>query len=155
MEIRILDPRLSVPEYATTGSAAFDLRACSSMGEKLSEGVEIVIPAGDTIMVGTGIAVDLSTYSNLGLAGLVMPRSGIGCNQGLVPGNLVGLIDSDYHGEIKICLWNRGREAQSIKALDRIAQLLIVPAFRPVFRVVEQFSRDTDRGANGFGSTGK
>jgi dUTP pyrophosphatase len=168
MEIRILDQRLNQPElmpaYATPGSAALDLRACNAHGSALDDATTLVVPAGDTVMVGTGIAVHLETVTSdryesdqdgKGVfAGLILPRSGVGCKQGLVPGNLVGLIDPDYTGELKICLWNRSKEAQSIKGLDRIAQLMIVPAFRPVLTVVEQFTATTARGDGGFGSTG-
>lgn len=163
MEIKKLDERADF-FYATSGSAGADLRACSAHGERLEDGVEVIIPSGQTVMVGTGIALDLGSVSDtedigtkgeLTFAAMVMPRSGLGCKQGLVPGNLVGLIDADYQGEIKVCLWNRGSEAQTIRALDRIAQLVIVPVFKPFFRVVEEFSRITDRAEGGFGSSGK
>jgi len=161
MEIRILDQRIKQPEYATPGSAAFDLRACSTDGDKLHDGMTIVIPAGSTVMIGTGISLDLGTSDHkvsnengeIVFAGLVLPRSGWGC-KGLKPGNAPGLIDSDYHGQLFVCLVNQSGAAKSISALDRIAQFAIVPAFKPVFNVVEQFSRETVRGEGGFGSTG-
>ncbi len=158
MELKILDSRTDVI-YATEGSAAFDLRACSASGEMLSEDVECVIPAGQVVLIGTGIALDLGAKFPMSMIGYcfaahILPRSGLGC-KGLVPGNLTGLIDSDYHGELKVCLWNRTSKDQVIHGLDRIAQCEIVPVFKPNFTIVKEFSRDTVRGANGFGSTGK
>ena len=160
MEIKILDYRLTLPEYATKGSAAFDLRACTAFGESIKPNEEIVIPVGDTVMVGCGISIDLGSYQceeiadgSVTMAALILPRSGLGC-KGLKPANSPGLIDADYQGQISVCLTNQGKNAASLFALDRIAQLLIVPVFKPEWKVVEEFSGFTERGEGGFGSTG-
>ena len=145
IDVRILDPRLkdSPPHYATPGSAGLDLRAC------LDEAA--ILQPGDTLLVPTGLAVHLS---NPDYAAMLLPRSGLGHKQGIVLGNLVGLIDSDYQGELKVSLWNRGREAFAIEPMARIAQMVIVPVVQAAFKVVEEFAQ-SERGEGGFGSTGK
>ena len=143
--MKVLDPRLrtQMPEYATPGSAGLDLRAC------LDE--PVTLQPGDTHLVPSGIAINLAdpTY-----AALVLPRSGLGHKHGIVLGNLVGLIDSDYQGQIFMSAWNRGRQAFTIEPLERLAQLVLVPVVQATFRRVEDFE-ESERGAGGFGSTGK
>lgn len=145
IDVKILDPRLhdSPPHYATPGAAGLDLRAC--VGETL------VIEPGQTTLVPTGIAIHLA---DPGLAAMILPRSGLGHKHGIVLGNLVGLIDSDYQGEIMVSVWNRGQQAFTLNPLDRIAQLVVVPVLQVAFNVVEAFD-ESHRGAGGFGSTGK
>lgn len=133
-----------IPEYATQGSAAVDLFAAS-----LTE--TYVLAPGHSVMIGTGIAIHIN---NPNIAGYVLPRSGMGAKRGLVPGNLVGLIDSDYQGEIMVSLWNRGDHHQKIAPMDRIAQLVFMPVMQANFQVVEEFDAPTVRGVGGFGSTG-
>jgi dUTP pyrophosphatase len=144
IDIRILDPRLhdSQPGYATAGSAGIDLRACIH--------VPLALAPGDTALVPTGIAIHLA---DPGLAAIVLPRSGLGHKHGVVLGNLVGLIDSDYQGQIMVSAWNRGTAAYTLQPLDRIAQLVVVPVLQVAFNVVEDFAASA-RGAGGFGSTG-
>ena len=142
IKIKKLDNRITLPEYATEGSAGLDLRACIDN--------EIVITPGKTAMVGTGIAIHLD---DPGYVAKIYPRSGLGI-QGLVLANLVGVIDSDYQGEIKVCLWNRRDSmAFKIKPFDRIAQLLIEPIIKVGFDLVEEFEL-SERGHGGFGSSG-
>ncbi|UCH47159.1 MAG: dUTP diphosphatase [Betaproteobacteria bacterium] len=145
IDVRILDPRLkaNMPQYATTGSAGLDLRAC--IDETIS------IKPGETTLVPGGIAIHIA---DPGLAAVILPRSGLGHKHGIVLGNLVGLIDSDYQGQIFVSVWNRGTEAFELKPLERIAQLVVVPVVQVSFNVVETFD-ESDRGAGGFGSTGK
>ncbi len=145
IDVRILDPRLHdvPPRYATAGAAGLDLRACVRE--------PIVLAPGDAALVPSGIAIHLA---DAGLAALVLPRSGLGHKHGIVLGNLVGLIDSDYQGEIMVSLWNRAREPYALEPLERIAQLVIVPVVQVALNVVEAFAQ-SDRGAGGFGSTGK
>jgi dUTP pyrophosphatase len=150
MEIKIIDSRITRPEYATEGSAAFDLRACSIAGEQLTDAY--FLRPGETVMIGTGIAIDLGGDS-WHVAGLILPRSGIGC-KGLKPANSPGLADMDYLGEIKVCLLNQSNEPKQINPLDRIAQYAIVPIIQPKFRIVKEFTRETERGEGGFGHTG-
>jgi dUTP pyrophosphatase len=144
IDVKILDPRLkeNPPQYATPGSAGLDLRACL-------EG-EVHLAPGTTTLVPTGIAVHLA---DPGLAAMILPRSGLGHKYGIVLGNLVGLIDSDYQGEIMVSVWNRGRESFTLNPLDRIAQLVVVPVLQVAFNVVDDFQA-SERGAGGFGSTG-
>ena len=132
-----------LPHYASPGSAGLDLRACVD--------APLTLEPGDSNLVPTGIAIHLGDPD---YAALVLPRSGLGAKHGIVLGNLVGLIDSDYQGQVFVSLWNRGQEAFTIQPMDRIAQLVVVPVQQVEFKVVEEFAA-SDRGAGGFGSTGK
>jgi dUTP pyrophosphatase len=145
IDVRILDERLrdSMPQYATPGSAGLDLRACIE--------VPLTLQPGQTELIPSGIAIHLG---DPGLAAMVLPRSGLGHKHGIVLGNLVGLIDSDYQGQIFVSTWNRGREPFVIKPMDRLAQLVVVPVVQVGFNVVDAFDT-SGRGAGGFGSTGK
>ena len=145
LDIKVLDPRIRdrLPAYATAGSAGLDLRACVE--------APIVLKPGDAALVPTGIAIHLD---DPGLAAVIIPRSGLGHKHGIVLGNLVGLIDSDYQGQLMVSCWNRGREAFEVKPMERIAQLVIVPVVQVELNVVESFD-ESARGAGGFGSTGK
>ena len=145
IDVRILDPRLkdSPPHYATAGSAGLDLRACLE--------APLTICPGETHLIPTGLAVHLA---DPGLAAMVLPRSGLGHKHGIVLGNLTGLIDSDYQGEIMVSTWNRGNQSFVLNPLDRLAQLVVVPVVQVAFHVVETFEASA-RGADGFGSTGK
>ena len=145
IDLKLLDPRLAeqLPAYATPGSAGLDLRACLD--------VSLVIEPGQTVLIPTGLAIHIG---DPGLAAMILPRSGLGHKHGIVLGNLVGLIDSDYQGPLMVSCWNRGNAAFTIQPLDRIAQLVIVPVVQASFRVVENFD-DSARGAGGFGSTGR
>lgn len=145
LKFKRLDPRVGtdwpIPELGTPGSAGVDLRACLD--------APLTLAPGETALIGTGIAIHLDDPR---LCALILPRSGLG-HRGLVLGNLVGLIDSDYQGELKISTWNRGQESQTIEPGDRIAQLVITPVIQPTFVEVEAFDA-TDRGEGGFGHTG-
>jgi dUTP pyrophosphatase len=145
IDIRILDPRLKdqLPAYATSGSAGLDLRACIEH--------MMTIQPGEAHLIPTGIAIHLS---DPGLAALVLPRSGLGHKHGIVMGNLVGLIDSDYQGQIFVSCWNRGQTPFLLNPMERIAQLVVVPVVQVGFNVVDDFEQ-SERGASGFGSTGK
>ena len=132
-----------MPDYATSGSAGMDLRACLH--------APLALQPGETELIPTGLAVHIA---HPGLAGVVLPRSGLGHRHGVVLGNLVGLIDSDYQGELMVSCWNRGREPYTIAVGERIAQLVVVPVVRPQFRVVEEFT-PSGRGAGGFGHSGR
>jgi dUTP diphosphatase len=145
LDIKILDPRLSQypPAYATPGSAGLDLRACIEH--------VLTIQPGQADLVPTGIAIHLE---DPGLAAMVLPRSGLGHKHGIVLGNLVGLIDSDYQGQIFVSVWNRSQSAFLLNPLERIAQLVVVPVVQVDFKVVKDFA-DSHRGAGGFGSTGR
>lgn len=145
IDIRILDERLNeqLPSYATPGSAGLDLRACIEQ--------PVTINPGETSLIPTGVAVHLG---DTGLAALVLPRSGLGHKHGIVLGNLVGLIDSDYQGQILISCWNRGQTSFQLNPLERIAQLVVVPVIQVEFNKVDSFDQ-SHRGENGFGSTGK
>jgi dUTP pyrophosphatase len=145
IDVRILDPRLKdhPPHYATPGSAGLDLRACVEAPVKLHP--------GDTQLIPAGIAIHLA---DPGLAALILPRSGLGHKHGIVLGNLTGLIDSDYQGEIFVSTWNRGRETFTINPMDRLAQMIVVPVLQVAFNIVDQFE-ESHRGEGGFGSTGK
>ena len=145
LDVRVLDARLrgQLPHYATPGSAGLDLRACIES--------PLTLAAGQAEMLPTGIAIHIG---DPGYAAIILPRSGLGHKHGIVLGNLVGLIDSDYQGQIMVSAWNRGLAGFTIQPLDRIAQLVIVPVHRVEFNVVEDFA-PTARGASGFGSTGK
>ncbi|WP_100656952.1 dUTP diphosphatase [Alteromonas flava] len=146
IELKILDPRLGdtipLPAYATDGSAGVDLRAC------LDESV--VLHPGETYLVPTGIAIHIADNN---LAATILPRSGLGHKHGIVLGNLVGLIDSDYQGQLFISCWNRGNETFTIESGDRIAQLVFVPVVQAAFTIVDEFG-SSQRGEGGFGSTG-
>jgi dUTP pyrophosphatase len=144
-EVRVLDARIrgSLPHYATPGAAGLDLRACLD--------APLVLQPGDSQLVPSGLAIHLG---DSGLAAILLPRSGLGAKHGIVLGNLVGLIDSDYQGQIFVSIWNRGRAAFTIEPLERIAQLVVVPVVQVEFEVVEQFAASA-RGAGGFGSTGR
>ena len=145
IEVRLLDPRLkdSPPHYATPGSAGLDLRACID--------APLTISPGETVLFPTGIAIHLA---DPGLAAMILPRSGLGHKHGIVLGNLVGLIDSDYQGQIMVSTWNRGHQSFTLNPLDRLAQLVVVPVLQVAFDVVDEFDAST-RGDGGFGSTGK
>lgn len=150
IQIKILDKRIGtdalypLPSRATDGSAGIDLRACLDTDE-------IILKAGEARLIGTGMSFYIK---NPDYVGLILPRSGLGHKSGIVLGNLVGVIDSDYQGELKISLWNRGTEDYTVKAGDRVAQYMIVPVIRPEFEVVEDFDTSSERGAGGFGSSG-
>lgn len=145
LDVRILDPRLrdSLPHYATAGAAGLDLRACIDQPLTLAPGAAELVPSG--------IAIHLA---DAGLAAVVLPRSGLGHKHGIVLGNLVGLIDSDYQGQVMVSVWNRGQSAFTVQPMERIAQLVVVPVVQVKLNVVEEFAQSR-RGAGGFGSTGK
>ncbi|HEY2023232.1 dUTP diphosphatase [Paraburkholderia sp.] len=145
LDLKILDERMreQLPAYATTGSAGLDLRAC--LDEPLT------LTPGQTALVPTGLAIHVG---DPGYAALILPRSGLGHKHGIVLGNLVGLIDSDYQGELMISTWNRGETTFVLNPMERLAQLVIVPVVQARFNIVDDFAQ-SDRGAGGFGSTGK
>ena len=145
VEVRILDERVrsALPAYATPGSAGMDLRACVD--------TTLILAPGDATLIPTGIAIHIGDAR---LAAMILPRSGLGHKHGIVLGNLVGLIDSDYQGPLMVSCWNRGRDAFTIHPLDRIAQLVIVPVVHVAFEVVETFAQ-SHRAEGGFGSTGR
>ena len=144
IDLKILDPRMAeqLPAYATPGSAGLDLRACLD--------APLVIEPGSTHLIPTGLAIHID---DSGLAAVILPRSGLGHKHGLVLGNLVGLIDSDYQGPLMVSCWNRGSTAYTLQPFERLAQLVIVPVVQASFRVVDDFTA-SDRGTGGFGSTG-
>ncbi len=145
VDIRILNPRMAeaLPAYATPGSAGLDLRAALDQ--------PIVLQPGQTELIPTGLSMHLG---NPGLAAMILPRSGLGHKHGIVLGNLVGLIDSDYQGPLMVSCWNRGAQAFTIQPMERIAQLVIVPVVQASFRLVDSFDA-SERGEGGFGSTGR
>ncbi|WP_428422959.1 dUTP diphosphatase [Methylibium sp.] len=145
IDLKVLDPRLAdqLPAYATPGSAGLDLRACLH--------APMVLEPGRTELIPTGLAIHIG---DPGLAAMILPRSGLGHKHGIVLGNLVGLIDSDYQGPLMVSCWNRGTTAFTVQPLERIAQLVIVPVVQARFRVVDEFGL-SERGEGGFGSTGK
>ncbi|MBS1132674.1 MAG: deoxyuridine 5-triphosphate nucleotidohydrolase [Proteobacteria bacterium] len=145
IDVKILDNRLreTPPHYATPGSAGLDLRACIE--------APLHVEPGQTTLVPTGMAIHLA---DPGLAAMILPRSGLGHKHGIVLGNLVGLIDSDYQGELMVSVWNRGHASFTLNPLDRIAQLIIVPVLQVGFNIVDDFDA-SHRGEGGFGSTGK
>ena len=147
VDYRVLDPRLGdtipLPERATEGAAGIDLRACLESDAELAPGATLLIP--------TGLAIHIA---DPGLAALVLPRSGLGHRHGIVLGNLVGLIDSDYQGELMVSCWNRGSDAFTVEVGARVAQLVIVPVVAATLNRVEAFGDATARGAGGYGSTG-
>lgn len=145
IDIKILDPRMKeqLPTYATSGSAGLDLRACID--------APLVIEPGATHLIPTGLAINIA---DPGYAAMILPRSGLGHKHGIVLGNLVGLIDSDYQGQLMVSTWNRGQTAFTLNPMERLAQLIIVPVLQVKFNVAEEFNT-SERGAGGFGSTGK
>ncbi len=146
IDVRVLDGRLKeqLPAYATPGSAGLDLRACLDEPLLLAPNAWQLVP--------TGLAIHLK---DPGHAALILPRSGLGHKHGIVLGNLVGLIDSDYQGQLMVSAWNRSDVAYTLQPMDRLAQLVIVPVVQAQFRVVDEFDHATERGAGGYGSTGK
>ena len=145
VDVKVLDPRLAeqMPAYATPGSAGLDLRACLD--------APLVLAPGQAQLIPTGLAIHLA---DPGLAAMILPRSGLGHKHGIVLGNLVGLIDSDYQGPLMVSCWNRGSAAFTVQPMERIAQLVIVPVVRADFRRVDEFG-SSQRGEGGFGSTGR
>ena len=145
IDVKLLDERLKShpPAYATDGAAGLDLRACLPAA--------ITLHPGETTLIPSGLAIHLA---DPGLAAMVLPRSGLGHKHGIVLGNLVGLIDSDYQGQIFVSVWNRGRASFTIQPLERIAQLVVVPVLQVGLNIVDDFAASA-RGADGFGSTGK
>jgi dUTP pyrophosphatase len=145
IDVKVLDPRLAgqMPSYATPGSAGLDLRACVD--------APLHLEPGQTVLIPTGLSIHIA---DPGLAAIILPRSGLGHKHGIVLGNLVGLIDSDYQGPLMVSCWNRAGSAYAVQPLERIAQLVIVPVVRASFRIVGEFDA-SDRGQGGFGSTGR
>ncbi len=145
LDVKILDERIrdQLPSYATNGSAGLDIRACID--------APVTLQPGETKLIPSGLAIHLT---DPGLAAVLIPRSGLGHKHGVVLGNLVGLIDSDYQGQVSVSLWNRGKEAFVVNPMERIAQMVVVPVVQVRLNVVESFDEST-RGAGGFGSTGK
>ena len=146
IDVKILDPRMAdqLPQYATAGSAGLDLRACLDQPVVLEPNAWQLIP--------TGLAIHIADPA---YAALILPRSGLGHKHGIVLGNLVGLIDSDYQGQLMVSAWNRSPNAFTLQPMERLAQLVIVPVMQAQFRVVDEFASATERGAGGYGSTGK
>lgn len=145
LEVRIIDPRMKeqLPSYATSGSAGLDLRACID--------APLIIEPGTTRLIPTGLAIHIG---DPGYAAMILPRSGLGHKHGIVLGNLVGLIDADYQGQLMVSTWNRGDMQFVLNPMERLAQLVIVPIMQVELQVVEEF-RASERGTGGFGSTGK
>lgn len=145
LDIKIIDSRIKeqLPKYSTPGSAGLDLRACITD--------EKIIEPGQTILVPTGFAINIDDPK---YAAVILPRSGLGHKHGIVLGNLIGLIDSDYQGQIMVSVWNRGSESFNIAPMDRIAQLVVIPIVQVKFNLVDDFDQTT-RGSGGFGSTGQ
>ncbi|MGB4882725.1 MAG: dUTP diphosphatase [Neisseria sp.] len=145
VELKILNPKMTeqLPAYATSGSAGLDLRACLDAA--------VTLQPGETYLIPTGLAIHLD---NPAYAAVLLPRSGLGHKHGIVLGNLVGLIDSDYQGELKVSAWNRSQTPFTIEPFERIAQMVIVPVVHAEFKVVDEFAA-SQRGEGGFGSTGK
>ena len=147
IDVRILDPRLGdsfpMPAYANDGSAGIDLRACVESDTEIAPGATLLLPTGMAIHIG-----------DPGVAAVILPRSGLGHKHGIVLGNLVGLIDSDYQGQLMVSCWNRGSAAFTVSPGERIAQLVFLPVIRPEFRVVDAFDA-SERGEGGFGHTGR
>ena len=145
IDIKILDPRMKdqLPAYATPGSAGLDLRACIEEA--------ITIEPGATVLIPTGLAIHVA---DPGYCAMILPRSGMGHKNGIVLGNLVGLIDSDYQGQLMVSTWNRGQNAFTLQPMERLAQLIVVPVLQVGFNIVDDFDT-SERGAGGFGSTGK
>ncbi|MFP8834206.1 dUTP diphosphatase [Hydrogenophaga sp. XSHU_21] len=146
IDVKVLDPRMAgqLPGYATPGSAGLDLRACLD--------APLVLAPNAWQLVPTGLAIHLA---DPGYAAMILPRSGLGHKHGIVLGNLVGLIDSDYQGQLMVSAWNRSDVAFTIEPMERIAQMVIVPVVQAQFRVVDEFAAPSERGAGGYGSTGR
>ena len=146
IDLKVIDPRMAslLPAYATPGSAGLDIRACLDIAVTLQPNAWQLIP--------TGIAIHLE---NPNFAAMILPRSGLGHKHGIVLGNLVGLIDSDYQGQLMVSAWNRSPTPFTIEPMERIAQLVIVPVVQAQFNVVKEFGAESERGAGGYGSTGK
>jgi dUTP pyrophosphatase len=148
IETKIVNPLIGeaipLPSYATDGSAAIDLRAC------LKE--QIYIQPGETVLIGSGIAINIKDPN---IVGIIVPRSGLGIHKGIILANTMGVIDSDYQGEIKIALLNRGPNQYTVKPADRICQMLFMPVTRVTLKMVQEFSNATNRGSGGFGHTGR
>lgn len=142
IDVKILDPRVQLPTYATPGSAGLDLRACIDTA--------LTIQPGETVLVPTGLAIHIA---NPNYAAMILPRSGMGHKHGIVLGNLVGLIDSDYQGQLMVSTWNRSQTVFTLNPLERLAQLVIVPVLQVGFNIVENFDK-SERAEAGFGSTG-
>ncbi|MDY6891177.1 MAG: dUTP diphosphatase [Pseudomonadota bacterium] len=147
LQVKLLDDRIGrdipLPTYATEGSAGLDLRACLDR--------PLTLAPGETELIPTGLAVHIADPA---LCAMILPRSGLGHKHGIVLGNLVGLIDSDYQGQLLVSCWNRGQTSFTIEVGERIAQMVLVPVVRAEFEIVDQFS-DSERGAGGFGSSGR
>lgn len=145
LDVKILDPRMKelLPSYATAGSAGLDLRACLDAPLTMEQGAAHLVP--------TGLAIHIA---DPGYAAMILPRSGLGHKHGIVLGNLVGLIDSDYQGQLMVSAWNRGSAAFVLNPMERLAQLVIVPVLQVELNIVDEFTA-SERGAGGFGSTGK
>jgi dUTP pyrophosphatase len=145
IDVKVLDERVAghLPQYATPGSAGLDLRACID--------VPLLVEPGQAMLIPTGLAIHIG---DPGLAAVLLPRSGLGHKHGLVLGNLVGLIDSDYQGPLMVSCWNRGSQAYTVQPLERVAQMVIVPVVQAAFRRVDEFGASA-RGEGGFGSTGR
>ena len=145
LDVKLLDARLrdSLPQYATDGAAGLDLRACID--------APLVLQPGEAQLIPSGVAIHLE---DAGYAALILPRSGLGHRHGIVLGNLVGLIDSDYQGQVMVSCWNRGSEPFTVQPLDRIAQMVIVPVVQARLNIVDEFVASA-RGGGGFGSTGR
>lgn len=145
IDVRVLDARMNdeLPRYATPGSAGLDLRACLD--------APLMLAPGACELIGTGIAIHLA---DPGYAALILPRSGLGHKNGIVLGNLVGLIDSDYQGELKVSAWNRSQTAFVLQPMERLAQLVVVPVVQAQFNRVDSFATASERGVGGYGSTG-
>jgi dUTP pyrophosphatase len=145
LDVKILDPRIRemLPQYGTPGAAGLDLRACLDK--------PLTLQPGESQLVPSGIAIHIA---DPGYAAIVLPRSGLGAKNGIVLGNLVGLIDSDYQGQVFVSLWNRGQSVFTVQPLDRIAQMVVIPVQQVAFNIVDDFEASS-RGAGGFGSTGK
>lgn len=148
IETKIINPligtRFPLPEHATHGAAGLDLRACIE--------TPITIEANQTHLIGSGLAIDIHDNQ---LAAVILPRSGLGVKHGIVLGNLVGLIDSDYHGEIKIAVWNRSEKAFTVEPGERLCQMVFIPVVQATLKIVKDFSHETMRGEGGFGHTGR